>query len=246
MSSPSSLACARSFDEALDTLAEQVARLGFDGVDYAYLPRARSADGSWIAPDIKGRNLPRGWRAGWAYFGGQDPYYRSAFYSDGPVDWDDVKTAPWLSQTQQDSIDYIADAMGFADGITVPVHLANGRFAFVSAAARRRFNWRKNRTHVEHELLVMAHSFHAAVAPRFLRHVNPPAMLDLKPREILCLQWAARGMNAPETAAQIHRSVETVRFHLKNAMAKLQARTIAHAVAQATLTGLIDGTEPHD
>ena len=50
----------------------------------------------------------------------------------------------------------------------------------------------------------------------------------------------AKRLGAPETAQQIHRSVETVRFHLKKAMATLGARTIAQAVTRAALAGLID------
>ncbi len=157
-----------------------------------------------------------------------------------PVDWDDVKAAAWLTPLQKDSIAYVGDLMGFADGITVPVHLTGGRFAFVTAATRRRSDWRNDRAATEHSLMVLAHSFHAAVARRFLQDIALPETPLLKTREVECLLWAARGLSAPETAQQIHRSVETVRFHLKKAMATLGARTIAQAVTRAALAGLID------
>ncbi len=161
------------------------------------------------------------------------------------MDWDDVKVAPWLTPIQNDSIAYIGDFMGFADGVTVPVHLAGGRFAFVTAANQRRNAWRDERYKVEHTLLVLAHRFHALVARRFPDRFSNVAIASvLKAREIECLSWAARGRNAPETALEIHRSTETVRFHLKNAMAKLEARTVAQAVARAAAADLLADGDP--
>ena len=64
-------------------------------------------------------------------------------------------------------------------------------------------------------------------------------IISLAGREIECLVWAARAKSRPETPAAIGRSVETVRFHLRNAMQKLGAHTSAQAVAQAILLGCI-------
>jgi DNA-binding CsgD family transcriptional regulator len=61
----------------------------------------------------------------------------------------------------------------------------------------------------------------------------------LTPRETECLTWAARGKTSGEIAELLNRSMETVEFHLSNAMLKLQARSRAHAVAIACLDGLI-------
>ena len=57
---------AGSFDEALDVLLGRVEALGFDGVDYAYLPSTHAPDGGWVGPHISGRNFPTGWQKGWA------------------------------------------------------------------------------------------------------------------------------------------------------------------------------------
>jgi DNA-binding CsgD family transcriptional regulator len=58
-------------------------------------------------------------------------------------------------------------------------------------------------------------------------------------REAECLTWAARGKTSEEIARVLHRSSETVEFHLSNAMLKLGARNRTHAVAIATARGLI-------
>ena len=62
---------------------------------------------------------------------------------------------------------------------------------------------------------------------------------SLTPRELECLTWAARGKTTEEIARSLHRSSETVEFHLSNAMQKLAASNRAHAVAIACVSGLI-------
>ena len=44
---------ARSFEYALDLLVDETASLGFDAVDYAFMPAARNGEGGWNAPNIE-------------------------------------------------------------------------------------------------------------------------------------------------------------------------------------------------
>ena len=230
---------ARSFDQAMDILASEVTALGFDAVDYAYLPRVHSPGGVWVSPYIVARNFPPRWRRGWLRFGSHDPYFRSCYRRNLPLDWSEVKGAPWLTDMQKQSIAYIED-MGFPDGITVPIHLAGGRFAFVSAVSSRLgAEWRRDQLRRQERVFVLAHAFHQFSANAFGQPSSAPARA-LSTREIECLNHAAAGNMAPATAIAIERSVETVRRHLKSAMAKLGARTIAQAVATAALMGLLD------
>lgn len=213
--------------------------LGFDAVDYAFMPRARTPDGRFSVPDIASRNLPPHWKAGWARYCREDPYLWTCYRRNLPLDWDEVKGAGWLSDIQRQAVAYI-DGLGFLDGITVPIHLAGGGFAFVSGMARPRHGaWRARQAWATDRLFVLAHTFHAAVA----RHVEEPGggrAVALSPRERDVLHHAARGLSAPATARLMHRSVETVRRQRKSAMDKLDARTIAHAVARAVSLGMIE------
>jgi LuxR family transcriptional regulator len=227
------------FDRALDMLAEEVSALGFDAVDYAFMPQLRTPDGGWGAPDIASRNFPPRWKPGWSRYCREDPYLWSCYGRNLPLDWNEVKGADWLSETQRQAIAYI-DGLGFLDGVTVPIHLAGGSFAFVSAVSRPSHGpWRVRQESVEQKLFVLAHTFHAAVARHFdLRGPERPATLS--PRECEMLHHAAVGRSAAETARLVHRSIETVRRQRKSAMSKLGARTIAQAVARALSLGLID------
>tara|TARA_B110001452_G_scaffold264246_1_gene266950 strand:+ start:1383 stop:2105 length:723 start_codon:yes stop_codon:yes gene_type:complete len=226
-----------NFDEAMDVLEEKFLGLGFDRVDYAYIPHAPLCAGKWASPDVIARNFPRNWKQGWSRYSSADPFYQDAYRTNLPLDWDHTKQATWLSSFQRDAISYIEDSVGLADGITVPLHLSGGRFAFVSAATAQRTTWRRDRRTVEQTALVLAHSFHAHVS-RFVCN-DTHITIELKQREIECLEAAARGNSAQDTADEICRCVDTVRFHLKNASAKLGARNITHAVSIATAQGFL-------
>jgi DNA-binding CsgD family transcriptional regulator len=65
------------------------------------------------------------------------------------------------------------------------------------------------------------------------------AELDLTKRELEVLQLIADGEANREIAQQLFIGEETVKSHLRNIFAKLQARSRAHAVAIALRHGLI-------
>jgi len=64
--------------------------------------------------------------------------------------------------------------------------------------------------------------------------------VNLRPREHDCLYWAAMGKSAAETAEILGLKTETVRKYLKTALARLNARTKAQAVAKALQWGLLE------
>jgi len=64
--------------------------------------------------------------------------------------------------------------------------------------------------------------------------------VSLTPRERDCLTWVALGKSAEEISVILGLSVHTVRFHLRGAMARLETRTQAQAVAVAMREKLID------
>lgn len=227
----------RSLAGALDALADHAGQLGFDAVDYGYLPRARRQDGAWFAPHIESRKFPPRWEHGWSRFASEDPYLCTCYQRNLPLDWNEVKGALWLSATQRQAISFI-DTLGFLDGITVPIHLPDGRFAFVSGLSHApRGAWRAHGRNAE-QLFVLAHAFHAAVAQsRCTGNATP--RIELTPREREVLTHAAAGHSAPATAQRMFRALETVRRQRKSAMAKLGAQTITQAVARAMALGLV-------
>ncbi len=231
---------AANFDAALDLLAEETQALGFDGVDYAWLATARLVHGEWASGPVHTRNFPLRWQRGWARYGRHDAILPLCFRRGLPVDWQAARLALALDGAQRAAFDYLEHGLGFAGGITVPIHLPGDRFAFVSGvSAQRGEAWTALSTRAMAPLMVLAHTFHHVTAA----HCPPAASAatpQLTRREIDCLQHAASGCSAPVTARVLNRSVDTVRGHLKRALAKLGAHTTAQAVAIAASSGLID------
>ncbi|MBY5700278.1 helix-turn-helix domain-containing protein [Rhizobium leguminosarum] len=65
-------------------------------------------------------------------------------------------------------------------------------------------------------------------------------VLSLSPREKECLLWIAKGKTSWETAVIMGISENTVAFHVKNCLRKLDVRTRTAAVATATRFGLLE------
>ncbi len=71
-------------------------------------------------------------------------------------------------------------------------------------------------------------------SPLFLTPENP-----FTPREKDCLKWVAQGLSSSDIAENLNVSVRTAKFHVENAMKKIDAKTRAEAVAIALTRGLI-------
>jgi DNA-binding NarL/FixJ family response regulator len=72
-----------------------------------------------------------------------------------------------------------------------------------------------------------------------LRPRSPKLGSDLSARELEVLQLLADGKSTADMVAELHLSIHTVRNHIRNILAKLQARSRLEAVAVATRLGLV-------
>lgn len=224
-------------DEAMDVLHDAVASIGFSSVDYAYLPAARGIDGSWMPPPLRTRNFPRGWDRKWDRHRAHDPYYRACFRGTEIVDWIDVqRDVHRLKPEERDCLNYIAD-VGFAFGLTVPIHMPGSGFAFVTALAEPD-DWAQQVARTKDVLFLISHYFNNDMIARF-RDFRGSSPGELSARELECLSWCAKGKTIQETAMILDISMETVRVYLKRCKLKLDASTCSHAVAKAIYLGMI-------
>ena len=231
---------AGDFDGALDALALKTAELGFTQTLYGYIPSIpRLSNGEWLPLRLNVRNFPDGWESGWEQFTTVDPYYRACFDGTFPIDWTDVQQGE-LSRAQRMACSYLGD-FGLTRGITIPVHLPFGRFAVMSAIVDSTCrNWTNIRAQSSDPLFKMMHVFTKAIHERHMEEQIPFApVVHLTPREKECMRWASAGKTSSEIATIIGRSVETVRLHIKNSIAKLNATNRAQAVATAIQLGII-------
>lgn len=234
------LATADSVDAAMDILHGTVVRLGFPLVDYSYMPVPRLRTGEWRAPPLMTRNFPRGWDREWNKHRRHDPYFHACFEGRRFVDWSVIQRRTNLDSRERDCLNYLAD-QGICRGLTVPIHLAGGRFAFVTVAGDSpEEEWQLRASRWCEAIFLLAHYFHHIVLSKFDTPFNTGGCAPLSPREAECLHWAAQGKTTEETAIILGLSLETVRIHLKRATVKLDAANRSHAVAKALSLGYID------
>jgi DNA-binding CsgD family transcriptional regulator len=141
-----------------------------------------------------------------------------------------------MSRAQRQLL-YEAAEFGIRDGFTVPIHDGRGPIAAVTFAANERHTTVFRRRVDEHKrvLQLMAMYFHAHVR----RKLAPDRAIDgvqLSPRELQCLEWAAQGKSAWEIGCILGISRRTAAFHLDNAKAKLGVHSICQAVARLIAT----------
>jgi LuxR family transcriptional regulator len=221
---------ARSFDAALDRLAEATHAMGFDAVDYGFMSKARTQDGRYNAPDIAWRNWPARIASGWSRYCRVDPFLYAGYPRTLPLDWQQVKGASWLSPIQKEALSYVED-IGICDGLTVPIHLPDGAFAFVTAVTHEGHDtWRTRQSQVTDALFVMAHEFHAAISLRFGTRQAPVTRdIRLSPREREILELLTQGFPDKEIADRLGVKHGTVRWHLQHIYEKLHVRSRTEA-----------------
>ncbi len=167
-----------------------------------------------------------------------DPVVQWGFQSALPLDWgvnfEDMKVQQLFSEARE---------IGVGNhGLTVPIRGARGEVALfsVSTTAREKV-WQKFRLEMFGELIYLAHHLHENVLQDF-----PPSLAirpRLSPRETEVLKWFANGKVCIDVAEILSISEHTVRTYSESARAKLDALTIAHAVARAISFGLIPPPE---
>ncbi|AGK57157.1 autoinducer-binding domain-containing protein [Hyphomicrobium denitrificans 1NES1] len=160
-----------------------------------------------------------------------DPVIVDALATPEPFEWGQEFPAKRLSKLQCSLLDEAAQ-FGIRCGFTVPIHDARGTIAAVTFAAdQRRPKFRHCIEQHRHVLQLMAMYFHAHAR----RRLSGNRVIDgivLSPRELECLEWAARGKSAWEIGRLLNISRRTAAFHLDNAKAKFGVRTICQAVAK--------------
>jgi LuxR family transcriptional regulator len=230
-----------NMDAAMDTLMGAAESMGYRRVSYSHLSSPRLPDGRWAPLAAITRNYPANWDADWKRHGTNCPYYHACFEGSAVLRWSRVRERrEALQSSERDCMHYLEDKQ-LVNGITVPIHLPGGQFAFVTVLDSTQPSDFDELFPTPHErLYFVAHEFHDTIFRRFPSSFPKSRPYDLSSREVECLVWAARGKTTEETAQIIDRSFETVRAHLKSSIRKLAATNRSHAIAKACWMGIID------
>lgn len=217
------------------------AAYGFHFVAYGTLTYKPEAEVTTQPPAVL-LNYPAEWQA--RYFHRQyhlsDPVVTVTPVAARPFSWHELLAGTMLSPLQRRIFDE-ARAYGLNAGFSVPLHGPQGRVAVMSFASRR--SDIDTRSPLGHFNMLTA-QFHLAYLALTGSPLNRPADCILSSRERDCLGWSAQGKSSWDIGVILGISPNTVSFHLKNAMRKLQAGSRTVAVVKAIKLGLIDTPPP--
>ena len=129
-----------------------------------------------------------------------------------------------------------ANEAGLTHGICVPLHGPFGdTFAMSLASDYRGVAPRV----VIDKLHVITAQFHTAFMRMIVEDPVAKPVVKLTPRETECLTWSSRGKSSWDIGMILGISENTVNFHIKNAMKKLDCSTRILAIVKVIRMGII-------
>lgn len=91
----------------------------------------------------------------------------------------------------------------------------------------------------ERKMAWLTQTIHMGMTRCLLPKIMPEAYLTLSSREQAVLRWTAEGKTAGEISDILHISERTINFHIRNAIAKLDAPNKTSAAIRAAVLGLL-------
>lgn len=127
-------------------------------------------------------------------------------------------------------------AYGYNDVFIIPIHGPGSVQGVVTLATRRALTLGPaDRTVVE----MMSRAVWERCRTAEGSGVSEPARVQLSPRELECLQWAAAGKSDFDIAALVGIKPATAHFHIEQAKKRFGVKTRVEAVAVGVLHGMI-------
>lgn len=126
-------------------------------------------------------------------------------------------------------------------GISYPVHGANGEFGMISFVSDE-FSDRSFHHHLKQQMpdLALIRDFAYQSSLRFTRFPEQPQVAPvLTGRELECLNWATAGKSSWEISRILGCSEATVNFHFSNLRRKFNVTTRQQAIVKGIRLGLI-------
>ncbi|RVC47288.1 MULTISPECIES: LuxR family transcriptional regulator [unclassified Mesorhizobium] len=182
-------------------------------------------------------NYPDEWQEHYSKMGYAkiDPLIKKSRRGVGAFRWSEVYTDKSTTEDERRVLDEAA-TFGLRSGVTIPLHGPADSFRFMSFAQSSDCEL-LNRTITY--LQMAALQFHLRVA-KLGTPTEPEQIHNLSPREIECIYWVSKGKSSWEIGTILGRSRNTIDFHLKNVMRKLDATSRTVAVVKALKLGIIE------
>ncbi|ESW77820.1 LuxR family transcriptional regulator [Mesorhizobium sp. C280B] len=181
-------------------------------------------------------NFPEEWQERYYEMGFDriDPIIKTCRTRADAFRWSEVYKDVCTTQDERRVLDEAA-TFGLRSGISVPLHGPGRNFAIMSFAQTENGELH-NRTITY--LQFAALHFHRKVI-KFASSSGTERGPDLSPRERECLSWIARGKSSWEIGQILEISLDTVNFHVKNVLRKMDTSNRTAAAVNAIRLGII-------
>lgn len=170
----------------------------------------------------------------------QSTFLQAARICAEPIWFDGTMLGSWRPTRLLHLIDCsrVSEQFGFSAAMIAPVHLAGGQVGAVVWVATDPVDIRAAFERCAEPMFALARRF-VATHTELVAKPFRSALGQLSAREVQCMRWAGAGKTNAEIGTILSLSVSTVRFHLRNAGAKLGASTRARAIHVATGHGYL-------
>lgn len=238
MNDAEALAHCASFEELQEEATAQAKSMGFDYWAYS----AKVLSGSRYEGDWFIHNLPDElWRA-YARCNGSvhDPISNRSRSDMTPRVWllDMPDECVGNEERQTHLLYQSAQSRGVVGGLCVPVHDVAGAVGTLTLATSQPVG-REALMKASSQALLFSKYLHMACS-RCVIGAKSGKAPALSPRELECLEWAAKGKTSWEISRVLTISEHTAIFHLRNAAAKLGTVNRQQAVARSIQLGLLN------
>lgn len=162
-----------------------------------------------------------------------DPTVKHCWTCTKPLVWGKIEYSEGKTGEMERMLMEEAYNFGLRSGISVPVHGSGAEGCMLSLVSKEEHA--DYEYHDEAGLQIIVHAMHEATHRIIAKTAvgTTPAAESLTPREIECLSWTAKGKTSWATSRILDVSENTVIFHLRNAIKKLEVTNRSHAVAKA-------------
>lgn len=227
---------ARTPSELTSVFKQAIAARGYEHFVYGMLTNHRQYEfKDNISPPVLAIDYPGEWIKHYFENGylAIDPIVSRTPVMRRPFLWDELTN---LTDRQNTFMSEAKDA-GLDRGICVPIHGPFGESFSINFVTSNRD---VDPARTLRELQMLATSYHTAYFEMVVQSPDrPPEPTQLTQRERECLVWSARGKSSWDIGMILGISEDTVNFHIKNSMAKLDAGNRIMAIVKAIRMGLI-------
>lgn len=225
---------AASVDELFELYKKAMAELGFDRLIFSLMTdhlaiERRAGHGLML-------NYPVDWMRFYAEkkLEAADPVRHKMYVAPGVFTWKGLNH-PGLTKTQTGCL-AMGDEAGLHDGIGIPLRGPRGAIAGIGAASSA--GGVEPDRNVMSRAQLLSQQFYTAFLGLEQKPQEAP-FVALSDREQEVLKWCARGKTRMEVADIMCLSENTISFHIKSILRKVDANNITLAVLKALHMGLI-------